>query len=395
MQVLCVLLLVALLALMLTVELRRGEGAPARESASTAEYTYVDRLAGYVFRAESTVTDGGKSGALHYLTADGATVEKNQVVLEAYEIGREQDERQRAADLYEEIAYLEQALAGGEQWQQVYLESYLEMMQAVGAGDWKQESNAADRLLPALQQGGIATGGDADALRARIDALYAEVNELIRHAGAPKPVSATIDGRFSYSVDGYEAIFGLSEVKDGALTPERLEYLLGKTNIPDRTVGKVVDDSGFYLAVPVTAAQAAAYVSGEAYEIRMTRGGVTEAVLDYISQGADGSSALLVFWIERMPDGMDLSRRQSVEIKRTTVSGIGLPDSALCFDGENSFVYVIENGKAARRRVEIICREGGCCIAAAKSEEGYLRVGERVLIASERNGVYEGMVLSK
>lgn len=396
MQVLCVVLLLALLALMLTVELRQSDEMLERESAHATSYTYVDRLAGYVFRTEATVTDGDRSGALRYLVADGAAVSSGDDVLLAYEIGRAQNEREEAAKLYAEIAYLTQCATAGDRWQTAYMESYVAMMQGAGLDDWQSAYAAAIQFLPTLRQGSVTVSGGAEAVSARIAELESEVAELLRHAGDPKSIAVPMDGRFGYGVDGYEAIFGLSEAADGALTPERLDVLLGKNNVPARTAGKVADMGEFYLAVPVTEAEAAHYTAGERYEIRMTRGGCAEAAeLSYISHGAEGDRALLVFHVDEMPAGMDLARRQTLEIKRNTVEGIGVPDGAICTEGENTFVYVIENGRAVRRRAEVLCREGGCCVVAAKNEEGYLRAGERVLISAREGGVYEGMVLSK
>ncbi len=392
-QLLCVLLLLSFLGLMLMVELRRNDQAIGRERASAVSFTYVDDLAGYVFRDETTVTDGGRNGALHYLVKSGDPVQKDQPVLEAYEIGREQNERERAAALYSEIDRLQRALSCEDGWQQIYLEQYFAMMQSAGGSDWQGEVDAAERFLPALQQGGVASGGAADAVRARIAALEAEVESLVKHAGAPKAVCAITGGYFSREVDGYEAYFRLDETVNGALTPSRLQYLLGKNNVPERTVGKVVDGEGFCLAVPVTSQQAQSYSAGQSYHVRMTRGGEADAVLTHIS--TEGDAALLVFSFDHMPEGMDLARRQPVQILRNTVSGISVPDSALCFEGDRAFVYVLEGGAAARREIELLCREGGCCILAAKESEGYLRVGEPVLLFAQARGVFEGMVLKQ
>ena len=378
-QVLCILLLVALLAVMLVLEVKRSGGTIGREGVKTADFTYVDRLEGYVFRNEATVTDGGKNGVLQYLVEDGALVSAGDSVLNAYDISREQDERQRAAALYAEIELLEQSLAEGDAWQKNYLTSYRELMEAVSACDWQASAQAAQAFSEALRQSGVSVGGDADAIRARIDALQAEIADLVKHTGGyTTPVSAAISGRFFTHVDGYEAIFGLSEC--AALTPERLGDLLEQSNPDPRTVGKIADSGRFYLAVPVTLAQAADYTVGESYRVAMTRGGACTMLLERISYSDADGDALLMLSAEEMPEGMDPARRQSVEISRKTVSGISVPETALCFEGDASYVYVIEGGVAARRSVEILCREGGCCIVAIRNEAGWRREGERVVL---------------
>ena len=392
-QVFCILLLLALLAVMLTLEIKRSTSTIGREGAKAADFTYVDRLEGFVFRSEATVTDGSKNGVLQFLVEDGATVAAGESVLNAYEISREQDERERAAALYAEIKLLEQSLSADDAWQKEYLASYQKVMEAVSSGDWRESAQAAQSFSETLRQSGVAVGGNADAIRARIAELRQEIDGLVEHAGEPKSVSAAISGRFFTHTDGYEAIFGLSEC--AALTPERLSDLLKKSNADPRTVGKIADDGRFYLAVPVTAAQAAGYTAGELYSVRMSRGGSCEMLLERVAYAASGDEALLMLTADAMPEGMDPARRQSVEIARKTVSGISVPETALCFEGEKPYVYVIEGGVAARRSVEILCRENGCCIVASRDEAGWLRVGERVLLRAAENSVFEGMVLNK
>ena len=392
-QVLCIILLLALLAAMLAVEIKRSESVIGREGVKAADFTYIDRFAGYVFRSETTVTDGGKNGVLHYLVEDGGAVNAGETVLEAYEISREQDERERAAALYAEIELLEHSLSEDDAWQKAFMPAYLAVMQAVSAGDWQAGMQATEVFSPILQQSGVAVGGDAESVQARIASLREEIAALVRHAGAPKPVAATMGGRFTRQADGYEAIFGLSEC--ATLTPEQLERLLGQSELPERAVGKVADSGRFYIAVPVSPDEAAGYRAGETYAVRMTRGGSCDMLLERIAYSAAGDSALLMLTAETMPEGMDLSRRQPLEIERQRVSGIGVPETALCFEGDTPYVYVIEDGAAARRSVEVLCREDGCCIVALREEAGWLRVGERVLLRAAEHGVFEGMVLNK
>ena len=396
-QVLCILLLLALLVAMLALEYKRSDSLIGREGVKAADFTYTDHLAGYVFRSEVAVSDGGRNGVLHYLAQAGATVSAGDVVLEAYGISSEQDERERAAVLYAEIEWLEQALrADGdltdEQWLDAYQSAYLSMTYAASGGDWQTGMQEAEAFSEILRQVTVVINGGADAIEARIAELYAEVAALVKYAEVQK-LHAGIDGRFFREADGYEAYFSLS--KCASLTPEGLEQLLGQSNSDARTVGKVVDSGRFYLAVPVTAEVAAGYAEGESYAVRMTRGGACTMLLERISYSAAGDSALLMLCADAMPEGMDHARRQTVEIERRTVSGISLPDTALCFEGDTAFVYVIENGVAVRRSVEVLCREDGCCIVAERREDGWLRVGERVLLRAAEHGVFEGMVLNK
>jgi hypothetical protein len=74
-----------------------------------------------------------------------------------------------------------------------------------------------------------------------------------------------------------------------------------------------------------------------------------------------------------------------------TVDGIRVPSAALCQENGGDAVYIASNGIAAKRRVEVVCREGGSCIVAVRHEEGYLREGEMILITAR--SVYDGKEL--
>ena len=56
-------------------------------------------------------------------------------------------------------------------------------------------------------------------------------------------------------------------------------------------------------------------------------------------------------------------------------------------------MYVVRDGVAEKRRVRVLCEEQGGCIVATDAGDGYLRVGENLLVTWR--SVYEGKVLSR
>jgi hypothetical protein len=84
-------------------------------------------------------------------------------------------------------------------------------------------------------------------------------------------------------------------------------------------------------------------------------------------------------------------RRQTVEIVCGSVRGLCVPYSALEEKDAEHAVYVVQDGVARKRRVQVLCTEGGSALVLPTIEEEYLREGEFVLITL-RN-IYDGKVL--
>ena len=389
-QMLLILLLIAFLALMVIFEIRRSEADVGRERVHLSAYTYSDSLVGYVFREEAEVTDGGNNGPVEYLAYHGSSVSSKEPLVITYAEAGGEGERARAAELFAEIERLERSLAE-ENWQKSYMSSYAAMMSAVSAGEWHSGVDAASALATALSQSSVATvEGSKEAVQARIAELRAEVSDMVKWAkDTAVTVSAPTDGYFCTETDGYEGLFSLPNAAN--VTPASLSLWLEHHEPAVGAVGKVVGRGTFYLAVPVTAEEAAQYVSGLTYRVRMVRGGEAEMLLERISTDQTGS--LLVLRADAMPEGMDFARRQPIVVGRETVSGLCVPATALQTEGDETFVFVAENGVAHRRRVAVLCAEQGCCIVALRQEEGFLREGEQLLITSR--SMYEGKALRK
>ena len=387
-QVLCILLLLVLLSALLLSQIYRSDSAVGREKIAAATYARVQTHEGYLFRDEQTVVEDGNNGAVEYLVANGQSVAAGAELARVFTDSSGTNKRAVAAELYDEIERLERALQNEKPWQAGYLSSYESMMCALGGGDWRGGVAASRGLADSLEQRG--TVADRDAARARIDELRGEVAELLLHEDEPSLVTASAAGYFHREVDGYEALFGTAAL-DG-LTPEKLDDLIGARIAPsEHTVGKLVLHGAFYLAVPLSASDAAVYRAGMLYEVRFSGGNVLRMRLESVTPSPDGSEAVLVLGADRSPTWLEGDRRQTVGIVTGSVRGLCVPYSALEEkDGEHS-VYVVLDGVARRRRVQVLCTEGGSALVLPTIEEEYLREGEFVLITL-RN-IYDGKVL--
>ncbi|MBQ9098625.1 MAG: hypothetical protein IJY50_04255 [Clostridia bacterium] len=388
-QVICILLLLALLSFILINEGRRNAEAVGLEKAGQTAFTYTDALDAYVFRDEA-VLHSTNNGPVDYLEADGTRVQAGAPLVQVYVDDTGTDKRVEAAAIYAEIARLERALERDViPWQETYTNAYGAMMQAIGTDDWSSGLSNAQSLAAVLESRSVLTG-DEVAVRARIDALRLQAADLVRYVDAPQVLVADEVGCFCHETDGYEALFGLSAVD--ALTPESLMLLLDAKLPSNDTVGKLISTDAFYLAVPVSTDVAARYTVGATYRVHMEKGCTATMTLTRVASGAAGN-ALLILGAGRMPYGMDLTRHQSVTIERETVKGISVPVSAVYTEPEGEVVYVVKNGVAEKRRLRVLCRTGGSCIVAADGGEGYLQEGESIVLSSR--SIYEGKVLRK
>ncbi|MBE6702558.1 MAG: hypothetical protein E7585_03990 [Ruminococcaceae bacterium] len=398
-QVICVLLLLALLAAILFWELDHKASGIGWETAKIATYTYTDRFEGYVFREETALQSGGYNGPIEYQVTEGSAVKAGDHLANVYlgDLGGTA-QRDQAAEIYEEITRLERALERDViAWQATYLSSYADMMRYLTAGDWQVALCAGEKVAETLERRSVMSNDQRAVIEDRIVTLYAQADALLRNVTQDvRKLSATQDGFFTTETDGYEASFGTDAI--AALTPEALKARLSQPNPTSWNVGKVVDGGTFYLVIPILPEDAIGYAEGDTYRVHMARGGEADMLLERISSSADGKEMILILHAEKMPVGMDYARRQPIVLEKKSVRGLRVPRAALMVEAGQTglpndyFVYVIKGGKAVKRPIEeILCEEGGVCIVSLSVAEGFLSVGEQILITSR--SVYEGKEL--
>lgn len=391
---LSILLLLALLFTMVIAEVQRSSRTVSKEKATLASFTYCDSLFGYVFRDETAIQTIN-NGPVDYAVASGTAVVAGELLAEVYVDDTGKDKRERAAVLYGEVARLEAALADTpSSWQGAYLSSYADLMKELSAGNLLRGALATGSLAAALGASEAAVAENADAMRARIAELQAQIEDLLKYADVPHRITAGAQGSFCYGTDGYEALFGTAAAV--ALTPEGLDTLLGMPHRNASVVGRLVETGVWYFAIPVSAREAEGYTVENAYRIHFDDSGENAVMmLSRVAMSEDGTRAVLVFRGDSLPEDLMLARRATVRVEKSTVSGLRVPASALTREGEDAFVFVEEGGVARRRTVTPILEENGCVLVTAYEKDatptGVLAVGERVIVSVRR--IYDGKAL--
>ena len=385
MQIAMIVALSLLLAGILSSEMARTAAAIRREEASTASLTGSVRATGYVFRDEAVVENKVDSGAVRYYVANGATLTAGTDVALVYADGGNTGTRQAAAELTAEIERLA-ALDAAEIPD--YYGSYEALMQTLSTGTVLGTAEPCGTLDAALDRY-AASNTEAGVRAERIAALQAEFEKLV--AGEESSaVSAPADGVFIRETDGYETVLSTAAVE--TLTPGGLRALLVSPQDTALAIGKIVMGGTWYLAVPLTEADAADFVAGSTYSVTADRTGKTALLLlERITAPDTAGEVLLIFRADAATTLGDLARSQEITVSTNTVTGLLVPMAALR-EGDGAYrVFVDENGVAAARSVEPILLQDGYCLVAVTDEAGHLKEGERILVTPRR--IYEGKVL--
>ena len=386
-QILLVLMLSLLLWAILSFESARTASELRREKAAEATLVKTLVATGYVFRDEVALTSHD-NGPILYAVPNGSHQAAGAVLATVYADGANVGTRAAAAVLLAEIERLQQV--DEPDYLPDYYGAYCEMMALLSAGTVPGTAAAQQAVQDALDL--IAARREEQTTReARIASLQAELAALIENdINASEQVVAPASGIFYRMADGYESVMGIAAVE--TLTPGGLRALLLSPQSTATTVGRLLVGQTWYLAVPTTGSEAAKLTVGAVYEIDFLRTGETMALtLSRVTDPDTSGEVLLIFSAQGIMPPADLARSEEISITTGEQSGILVPMVALREENGVTGVFVAENGKASFRTVEILTERDGCCLVLPQAREGYLQVGEEIVVTSRR--IFSGKVL--
>lgn len=262
---------------------------------------------------------------------------------------------------------------------------------AIAKGDWAALSQLEDRMLIALNRYAALTG-DVGALEETLQSLIRERNGLL--AGKVTTVQNTTASGYYYNrdyVDGYEDLFSTEALSQ--LTAAGLQALAATPPSPteDFAVGKMVYGYDWYLALLIPAD---ATLPEEGYSYRVTFPESNGRALPMTCQrvSAEQEGTLVVLHADQIPSDLSFARTQTVEITLGSASGFYIPDTAIhTVDGVEG-VYIFHESTVRFRRIQVIYRGDGYCIAeeSPEGEDSYLSVND--LLITEGKNLYDGKV---
>ncbi len=374
-------------------------GMRAGELLTTPVHRVTDRQItkgmAYIFRDEAILTSEAPA-LFDVLVASGSKVGKNVALAQAHTapIAEEESEsaQRKLDELNRAIRILEgsrpeagESLASAEDVRAEAVADYMQICAAVQSGDLGGIASLEDAFLRDMNRYLILSGKteDADAI---LESLRAEEAKLLEDS-IYTTISNTASSGVFYSadyVDGYESLFGIKAAK--ALTEKSFRALREQEpqKLPsDRTLGKMVYGYSWYVAIELPTELVKQLKAGESYAVSFPEN--NGRTLDLKLERTDGSLAL--FRSDDTPTGFAYYRAQAAEITLEEREGLYIPDAALRTEGGFDGVYIFENSTAYFRKIKILYRGDGYCIASDESD-----LLENDILITSGNNLYDGKV---
>lgn len=365
------------------------------ETVEAAELSDTVNVTGVIFRDE-TVLYGTRYGSLDRLFADGERVAKDTPVVRIYD---------KAAGSDKELSLIDRQLSilndsgsvSDNSTKAVDAEInrlYYALRQKAEDGDYGGVTSKLDRLLVNFNRREIITNARVN-FNAEIASLRERREGIVRNNGTPaETVYTNVSGYFMYDVDGYERIMTAKALK-GVSYGELKGLLDSSAEQLDSTsygyaVGKIAASAEWYLCAELDPKTAMNLVEGREYGVSfsLTPDQEIRLTLDKILSGAESSVIIMSSTV--MPKDFNNSRKQTVQIKTESVTGLRVPASAVRVNEEGEQgVFILKNNRTTFRYIDVIDSIEGYYIVREFSpeDEDYAKYLHRndVLIVRGKN----------
>ncbi len=350
-------------------------------------------LTGYIFRDETVIYGG--SGIKAYNVASGEKVASGESIASVMPAGSAETER-RLYEIDRETKLLEKSkLTVNESIDKLDEQiSAIQTMMAQNRSDASFIADKADELLILMNKKELALG-EKTGFTLDIAMLQSEKASLLSSLGASTNTEAPSSGFFYSFTDGYEALFTAEEAK--SITAERFTELISMTpSASADTVGKVAAGFTWYLVAKTTIEDTEQISADKEYPVLFCDNTyksalsfkVEKKLVDYTDR-----SVILVMSCKSTPQNFDFSRSQRISITVNEVKGLKVPTSTVRVKDGNTGVYVLYDGIARVRNVNILAESGGYYIVeeAAFGSREWLTLYDRIIIG-ERD-LYDGKII--
>lgn len=258
-------------------------------------------------------------------------------------------------------------------------------------------------LLVSIKKRDILTGSVKN-FDEQINILKREKSELTAKLGTClESVYASASGYYYSETDGYEQIF-TAESLDSMTYDGFMQLIRTEPNYSGLAAGKIATDFRWYIACPMTKAEAASFDTNVYYSVTFpyNNKSLNMELYSVISEPS-GTGAVAVFECRSLPYDFDYMRLQPVQICATDYTGFEIPISSIRIVDGYEGVYVLDEVTVAFRRVNILYEYDGYFLctgeAAVPDETG--ENGESVypwiklndIIISEGKDLYIGKVI--
>ncbi len=359
---------------------------------------------GYLIRNESVIY-AENEGVLSYSVSEFQKIGVDQLIATVYASAHGVDVQQQIDRLEKKINILSRSsIDSGYQTSDVskiddkIFSTLIQTKASLAKNDLSLVSQQKEDLLINLNKRMLVTSGKGD-FSEQITELQNEKSNLTASLQTPlSTVYAKKTGYFSTLLDGFETVFHPDTLS--SLTIEGFDQLIKtpKSEYTASAIGKIITDYDWYTLFELPAKDAESFKVGKVYQVGYlySPGQKVSAVLqDKITQ-TDSDRAVLVLRIEEVPSDFDYTRKQTIQIVKSSVRGVTFPKTALrVLDGVQG-VYVVTGNVVEFKKVDIIETTDAQYLSASKSKADdpsseYLTKHDRVI--TEGKDLYVGKIL--
>lgn len=369
------------------------------ESAVFYEYTEGVSSVGTFIRNEKII-ESKHEGTLHFLVSNGEKIAKDGVVANIYESDAASAAASRIAEIDTQLETIKKIegyndlLAVDMGTINVKTNNYLNaFVLSTNDGKYNDAPDNLSDLLTMMTRKQVATGEQSDFASLK-QSLTAEKSELTLAMGSPKgQIKANAAGYFVSSVDGYESVLKTGDVT--TYTPDNLGDIKQEV-VAENTIGKIVYDYEWYLAVPVSLNESMHYKEGENVKIKTDASSSPEirGTVSSINLASSGDDAVVVLRCNEMNSELASLRTSVVTIVKKEHSGIKLSSKALRVVDGKTGVYVVSGLEAKFVKVDILFtneNEGYVLCEYNTSDSSKLRLYDKIIVKGKN--LYDGKVI--
>ncbi|HAB00545.1 MAG TPA: hypothetical protein DCE08_03470 [Ruminococcaceae bacterium] len=348
------------------------------------------RANGIVIRDEYILPQQ-RSDAADYLFNDGDRVSKNTLVANLYRSRDDIADKHSVTLLQAEIQMLEQSAQVNSDYitnadivsRQILtkLIAYADTCESQFVGSVFSDRN--DFLLPLNKR--LAVGENRLDLSGNLASLKAQLATMKSHYGDPvDKVYTQKAGYFVSRIDGYENL--LTTQNYASYTVSDYQALISGKSTATLTdsIGKIITDPNWYLAVEVPASSASDFYVGRLIDIDFPFSQIEtiESTVFDTKTEPDSDSMIVFLKCSSMSENLAAVRTCTVRLNFRTLTGLRLNAKAVRFNENNEQgVYVLSGEQVTFKKINIIYEGNGFYLTEYNdSDKEYLQFYDEVIL---------------
>lgn len=350
----------------------------------TEHATYVNisdkaEVQAYLFRDEQIIP-AAASGTNCFLVEEGEKVRRGEEIAITYSNPNDVNIQQKISEIDKRINVLEKSnLSTGASTTDIALldtqinELMLAIIRQADENDFNKVLREKEELLILMnRRQAIIQEEDYSEELVELSKQKARLNASL--SGSNVVTSSPDSGYFYSTVDGYENSFTIERLEN--LTADDFETLAD--SVPDQRIinksaGKIVLGSTWYIAVSIDKRTAERFVNGGTYPIifQYSNNAQLDMTVERRITRSDKDVTILIFSTKQLPHDFDYSRCQTVELPRTDFEGIRVSTSALRMKDGVTGVYTVIGTKVVFKQTTVLYTYGSYSVCAIPKDPAY------------------------